>query len=143
MNLHDVLLPVFVQVALIFALLFMMAGRRYGVVRAGGVRHGDLSLGQRAWPPATQQASNAFSNQFELPVLYLVLVPLALLTRKADLIFVVLSWIFVISRIAHAAAYVTTNYVPYRFGAYLIGAIALIAMWVEFAIRILIVPLPA
>jgi hypothetical protein len=143
MNLHDILLPVFVQVALIIVLAFVMGARRLAVVRARQVRAGEVSMGERAWPAPAQRASNAFSNQFELPVLFFALVPLVIITRKADLIYVVLSWIFVLSRIVHAGVYVTTNHVPYRFAAYTIGAVALVLLWIEFAIRILSVPLPA
>lgn len=143
MNLHDILLPVFVEVALIMVLAGLMGQRRLEAVRAGAVRRADVILGQKSWPPRAQAASNAFSNQFELPVLYFALVPLAIVTRKADLLFVVLSWIFVLSRIAHATAYVTTNHLPYRFSAYAVGALALVIMWIEFAVRILGQPLPA
>ena len=143
MNLHDILLPVFVQVALTFALLLFMGSRRLAAARAGAVRYGDVSMGQRAWPAAAQQASNAFSNQFEIPLLYFALVPLAILTRKADTLFVVLSWVFVVSRYVHAGVYVTTNRVPFRFGAYLVGVVALTIMWIVFAVRILSIPLPA
>jgi hypothetical protein len=139
----EILLPVFVQVALIFALLFLMAGRRFTAFRAGAVRREDVILGQRAWPGQTQAAANAFSNQFELPVLFFAIVPLALITRKADLLFVVLSWLFVISRLVHAAAYVTKNVFPLRFGSYVFGAAILMIMWIIFAIRILAGPWPA
>lgn len=143
MNIHDILLPVFVEVALIIVLAVIMASRRYAAVKSREVVRRDVAMGQRAWPERAQWASNAFSNQFELPMLFFALVPLVIITRKADLIYVVLSWIFVLSRIVHAAAYVTTNRVPYRFGAYCVGALALILLWIEFAVRILAVPLPA
>ncbi|HEV7874472.1 MAG TPA: MAPEG family protein [Enterovirga sp.] len=143
MNLHDILLPVFVQVGLTFALLFMMGGRRLAALRGGSVRIPDIALGQRAWPAGVQATSNAYANQFELPVLFFALVPLAIITRKADLIFVVLSWVFVVSRLVHAAIFVTTNDVRQRFIAFLVGALALLIMWVMFALRILLVPLPA
>lgn len=78
-----------------------------------------------------------------MPVLFYALVALAIITRKADLLFVVLSWIFVVSRLVHAAVYVTTNHVPHRFAAYLVGAVTLIILWISFAARILVVPLPA
>ena len=76
-------------------------------------------------------------------MLFFALVPLAIITRKADLLFVVLSWAFVLSRIGHAVAYVTTNELRYRFGAFLVGVLALLVMWVVFAVRILATPLPA
>jgi hypothetical protein len=142
LNLHDILLPVFVQVGLTFALLFMMGGRRFAL-RGGSVRVPDIALGQRAWPAGVQATSNAYANQFELPVLFFALVPLAIITRKADLIFVVLSWVFVVSRLVHAVIFVTTNDVRQRFIAFLVGALVLLIMWVMFALRILLVPLPA
>jgi hypothetical protein len=143
LNLHAILLPVFVQVALTFALLFMMGGRRLASLRKGYVRIPDIALGQRAWPDRVQATSNAFANQFELPVLFFVLVPLAIITRKADLIFVVLSWVFVVTRLVHAAIFVTTNDVRQRFSVFLVGALVLMVMWIIFALRILLVPLPA
>lgn len=48
MNLHDILLPVFVQVALTFALVLVMAGRRLAAVRGGQVRRENVLLGERA-----------------------------------------------------------------------------------------------
>jgi hypothetical protein len=143
LNLHAILLPVFVQVALTFALLFMMGGRRLASLRKGYVRIPDIALGQRAWPDRVQATSNAFANQFELPFLFFVLVPLAIITRKADLIFVVLSWVFVVTRLVHAAIFVTTNDVRQRFSVFLVGALVLLVMWIIFALRILLVPLPA
>ena len=64
--------------------------------------------------------------------------PLAILSRKADLLFVVLSWVFVLSRIVHAAVYVTSNAIPYRFGTFAAGAVVLLVMWIIFALRILL-----
>ena len=143
MTLASILLPVFVQVLLTLALAFLMGGRRLAAVRAREVKREDVMLGQRAWPPRAQQASNAFGNQFETPVLFYVLVVLALFSRKADLLFVVLSWVFVLTRFAHAGVYLTTNYVPHRFAAFLAGVLVLMVMWIVFAIRILAGPWPA
>lgn len=142
MSVQAVLLPVFVQVLLCFGLLILTGRRRFADVRANRVAAGEVSLGEKGWPAASQQASNAYANQFELPVLFFALVPLALMTRKADLLFVVMSWVFVGSRLAHAAIYVSRNHVPARFGAFLVGVVTLFAMWVIFALRILSAPLP-
>lgn len=70
-----------------------------------------------------------------------MLVGLALATRKADLVFVVMAWIFVATRFVHAGVYVTSNHVPYRFQAYLVGTLLLLAMWIVFAVRIFAAPL--
>jgi hypothetical protein len=133
-----VLAPLFVQVALTFALLIWTGRARFAAARAGEVKIQDIALGQRAWPAAVQQVSNTFQNQLELPVLFYVLVTLALFARKADLLFVLMAWLFVISRFGHAYAYVTSNHVLTRFRIFLVGAIILMAMWLIFAVRVLL-----
>lgn len=143
MSIQAILLPVFLQVALIFALGVVMGVRRLAAVRGGQVRREDVIAGQKNWPDKAQWASNAFSNQFELPVLFFVLVPLALYTRKADLFFVVMSWLFVAARVVQAGAYVTSNRLDIRFPAYIAGAFILLIMWLVFALRILLAPVPA
>ena len=80
--------------------------------------------------------ANSYHNQFELPVLFYAIVALALITRKADLVFVLLSWVFVVSRLVHAFIHATSNRVSQRFFVFLIGAIVLMIMWIVFALRI-------
>ena len=129
--------------AALCALLIWTGSRRLRAVRAREVRPGDVSIGEKNWPPPAQKAGNTFSSQFEIPVLFYVLVILAIVTRKADLLFVVLSWTFVLTRFIHAGIYLTTNYVPHRSGAFVGGAVLLMVMWIIFAIRILSGPWPA
>ncbi len=138
MTIPAVLAPVFVQVALTFALMVWMARERFGALRGGSVKVADIALGQRAWPDRALQAANTFHNQFELPVLFYALVAFALFTRKADLAFVVLSWVYVLTRFVHAAIYITRNDIRQRFMAFLVGALILMVMWVIFAARILL-----
>jgi hypothetical protein len=138
MTVPAVLLPVFVQVGLTFFLLFWMGAVRLRALKGREVRLGDIALRQPAWPERPTQISNAYDNQFQLPVLFYALVPLALITRKADLLFVVLSWIFVATRLAHAAIHTTSNNVQQRFMAFLAGAVVLLIMWIVFAAHILL-----
>jgi hypothetical protein len=137
MSLQAVLLPLFVQVGLTFVLLFWMGTVRTRAIRKREVKMRDIALGQPAWPEHTTKVGNSFRSQFEVPVLFYVLVVLAIIARKADLLFVVMSWIFVLTRIVHAAIHTGSNYVPNRFYAYLAGVIVLLAMWIIFAVRVL------
>ena len=140
MSIQAILLPVFAQILLVLLLAILMGQRRAAAVKTREVRRDEVILGQKNWPPKAQAASNAYANQFELPVLFFALVPLAIITRKADLLFVVLSWIFVLSRYVHAGVYVTSNALPFRFGAFAFGVLVLLIMWIVFAVRILSVP---
>jgi hypothetical protein len=136
MSISAILLPVFVQVALTFVLLIWMGRSRIAMLRSGSVEVKDIALGERNWPRPVLQIANAFHNQFELPLLFFVLVALAMITRKADLTFVVMSWVFVATRLVHAFVHTTSNKVAWRFQIFLIGAVILVLMWIVFALRI-------
>lgn len=133
----QVLAPVFVQVALTFILLGMTGWSRAQALRSRALRISDIALGQNVWPEKTAQIGNAFNNQFQLPVLFYVLVGFVLMTGRQDYLFVAAEWLFVVLRIAHAFVHVTSNNVPMRFQLFLAGASILILMWLWYAVRIL------
>ncbi|MBM6579234.1 MAPEG family protein [Microvirga sp. BT689] len=136
MSISAVILPVLVQVGLTLILLFWMGQTRVGHLRSGEVKVKDIALGERNWPNRVTQIQNSYHNQFELPVLFYVLVVLALITRKADMLFVIMSWMFVASRLVHAAIHTTSNKISQRFMAFVVGVLILAIMWVIFGIRI-------
>jgi hypothetical protein len=67
-----------------------------------------------------------------------VLTILEIVTRHADLLFVILAWIFVVMRWMQALVHVTNNNVRVRGAFYGIGAIILVIMWVIYIVRILL-----
>jgi hypothetical protein len=138
MSVQMVLLPVFVLVGLTFALLLWMASARTRALTGREVSLKDIALGQQNWPERPTQIGNCFSNQFELPVLFYILIALALPLRHADLVIVMLSWVFVVTRFAHAGIFVTSNNVQQRSLAWFAGVLVLFAMWVYFALKILL-----
>ena len=71
-----------------------MALLRTSAFRRGEINAQDVALREPNWPPHIAQVGNAYHNQLELPVLFYVLTILAWITRHADLLFVVLAWIF-------------------------------------------------
>src|SRR6516165_2486857 len=137
MSVASILLPVFVQVALTFILLMRLGSGRLRTLSAGKTKVRDIALGESNWPADVTQVGNCFNNQFQLPMLFYVLVVLALFLHKADLLFVIMSWIFVISRIVHAGVHITSNNVNQLFAAYTVGMVVLLLMWAIFAVRIL------
>jgi hypothetical protein len=139
MSVQMVLLPVFVLVGLAFFLLLWMATARTKALKGRETRLKDIALGQSNWPERTTQIGNCFSNQFEIPVLFYVLIALALPLRHADLFIVLMSWVFVVTRFAHAGIFVTSNNVQQRGLAWFAGVLVLLAMWLYFALRMLLV----
>jgi hypothetical protein len=127
-SIQIILLPVFLQVALTFVLLFM--------TRSGGseIRFKDEPNDASGSAPV----ASGYNSQFQLPVLFYVVVVLAYLLRKADFLFVMLSFGFVAMRIAHAFIMVTSKDTRLRYGAFAAGLVMLAFMWLSFAVNILL-----
>ncbi len=138
MSVQMVLLPVFVLVGLTFALLLAMAGARRQALVSKETKIRDVALGQPNWPVRATQIGNCYRNQFELPVLFYALIALALPLRHADLVIVLLSWVFVVTRLVHAGIFVTSNDLNRRSLAWFAGVLVLLVMWVYFALKILL-----
>jgi len=137
MSIRAVLLPLFVEILLTFGLYFWMAYYRVTLVRGGTVRARDVALREPNWPPHVLKVTNAAHNQLEIPMLFYVLTILAIVTHHADLVFVVLAWVFVLSRLVHAYVHTTSNIVPRRGPLFGVGLIVLFVMWIIFIVRIL------
>jgi len=135
MTVQAILLPVFVQVALIFVLTIWVLQLRYGALQRGEVRPGDI---EPAWPARATRVADSFHGQLQLSLLFFVLVILAMMTKKADLLFVVMSWLFVATAILDVAVHTGSNRLGPRFAAFAAGAVLLLVMWVLFALRILL-----
>jgi hypothetical protein len=140
MTIQEVLLPLFLEVILTFALLFWLAPLRSGDFSSGRTRPQDVALREPNWSQRSLQVAYSYGNQFELPVLFYVLTILAWVTRHADLIFVVLAWIFVIFRYLQAYVHVTSNRVRLRGAFFGVSALVLAIMWIIYIVEILTAP---
>lgn len=140
MSTTALLLPVFAQVFLTFALHVWMARLRVGAVRRGEVGMADIGLRQHAWPARVTQIGNSYHSQLELPLLFYVLIAFVLITGTGNYLLLALAWLFVVSRFLHAAIHTTSNGQPGRFYSYAAGLVILAVMWTLFAVRIITGP---
>lgn len=112
MMIQMILLPTFVLVGLTFALLFWRG------------RDGARPAAEGDW------------FGYHLHALFYVVVVLAIETRHADLIMVLLAWVFVALQIFQAGFLVTAA--NSRGSLFFVsGALVVLAMWLYFAIRVL------
>ena len=140
MTVQAILLPLFVEVILTFVLLVWLGPLRQRDFSTGVTKPENVALREPNWSKKALQVSYAFSNQFELPVLFYVLTILALVTHLAGIVFVVLAWVFVIFRILHAYVHVTSNVVRLRGALYGVAVLALAIMWAIFIVEVLTLP---
>ncbi|SDM43946.1 MAPEG family protein [Maricaulis salignorans] len=134
---YALLYPVFVQVALTFALVFTMGAMRYGAIASGKVKPGDIALGQQAWPVRVQQVSNAYENQLASPVLFYAGIAFALIASSTSVLLVVIAWAYVGLRLLHALIHVTSNHLRSRFMAFATSLLVLLAYWVVLAVELM------
>ena len=129
MSIQSVLLPVLVEVALVFVLLGLLAGVRKAAMREKGLTGKDIALTDAAFPPRAQQISNCYKNQFEMPVLFFFAVIFGIVLHQTGWLFVLLEWLFIACRIAHAVVHTGGNIVKLRGLLFLGSASATALMW--------------
>jgi hypothetical protein len=133
-----ILYPVFVQVFLTLGVLSLLAVARGRAIKTMDRQKGnpDLAMGRVAWPDDAAKRAANFRNQFEVPVLFYAVVAFALLTKGADIFMLVLAWLFVVTRIVHAAIHIGPNKVRWRSPAFGLSFIIVGIMWVKLLIHV-------
>src|SRR3546814_20360879 len=129
-----ILWPVFVLVALIYAVWLTLFFQRIRHLKNNPPKAADFATGSAAlhyFEPVEMPANN-LRNLFEMPVLFLALVPLLLITQMASDIQVGMAWIFVVLRIVHSIIHVRKGSVAWRFRFFLLSWLVLRPMWICF-----------
>ena len=96
----------------------------------------DLARGKTVWPEDAAKCAANYSNQFELPVLFYAVVAFALIAKGADLLMIVLAWLFVLTRVVHAAIHVGPNKVRYRSPVFALGYVIVAIMWIKLFLHV-------
>lgn len=138
MNQVPILYPVFVQVLLVVVVGSLMAAARSRAIKTMDRQRGnpDLAMGRVDWPDDAAKRAASYHNQFQAPVLFYAVVAFALITRGADALMVVLAWLFVLTRIVHAAVHIGPNKVRWRSPAFALGFLIVTIMWIKLAIHV-------
>lgn len=131
--------PAIVQVALIHLVYFLLFTRRQAAVKAGRVRMSQLRDNVTE-PEETRFLRNNLTNQFELPVLFIAGCVGLYATGHAGPVAVVLAWLFVASRLAHAYIHLSRHHhMRYRVPAFITGYALNGLLWLWLAVNLAIV----
>jgi len=127
---YEMFWPMVAHAVLVFILYALLGWRRRVVVRAGRIQPAQFRENHAANEPAESLAvRNSLANQFELPLLFHVCCIVLYTTQADNLLSVILAWIFVVTRYAHAFVHVTSNDLRYRSPLFTLGFLALAGMW--------------
>ena len=114
MNNNLIFLPVLLQVMLTLGLYIYLAAAKSRAVKLGQINEERRVLYEDAWPESVQKINNAIRNQFEVLVLFYVLVSVFWSVGMVNAFTYLLAWLFVLSRLAHAYVHTGSNFVPLR-----------------------------
>jgi hypothetical protein len=132
--------PVVALAALTFAVLGVLGVRRLSAIRRRAYPLSYFKLMQRPegaeLPEPAEAAARNLINLFEVPILFYALVPLLVLSGKADALALGSLWAFVGFRVLHTAVHVTINRLRLRFTLHLLANLALLTAWVWFALSL-------
>lgn len=123
-----ILLPMLIQISLTLFIFILLGIRKTSALKAGGVERDKTALDNSAWPVEVVKVSNNIANQFQTPVLFYILCTMFYLTDNVSMAVYVLAWIYSTTRLLHAFVHVSSNFVPARFGLFMIGVVCLIIM---------------
>jgi hypothetical protein len=132
---YEMFWPLVAQTVLIFILYGLLGWRRRVAVRSGRITMEIFRENhQRDEPAECLFVRNCLANQFELPVLFYVVSIVLFMTQADNLPAVILAWIFVATRYAHAYVHVTSNNLRLRSPLFGLGFLVLVGLWVWLGI---------
>jgi len=78
-------------------------------------------------------------SQFELPVLFYVVLAFAVATELIDFVLTGLAWGFVGARLVHSFVHTGSNRIATRFKVFVAGLVFLVGMWTWFGLRLFVI----
>ena len=127
---YEMFWPLVAHAVLVFILYALLGWRRHTMVKAGRIRISQFRENHAAAEPVESLVvRNCIANQFELPLLFHACCIVLYVTQADNLPAVILAWMFVATRYAHAFVHVTSNNLRYRSPLFALGFIVLGGMW--------------
>ena len=135
---QHLLLPAFAQFALTVYVLTRLGQGRVRAVRSRQVKRSEIDT-KSAYSESVQKFANNYVSQFELPVLFYVVLAFALATELIDCTLIGLAWAFVGSRLVHSFVHTGRNRIVTRFKVFVAGLVFLVGMWAWFGLRLFVI----
>lgn len=137
MNQDMIFVPALLHMLLVFFLFIKLGSAKTKAIKLGQVDREKTALNPKAWPDDVVKISNNIGNQFESPILFYILSILFYLSGNVSNLVIGIMFFYVASRYLHAYFHVTSNFVPHRFKAFLVGFFTLLVMTIWLLLAIL------
>lgn len=132
-----IFLPVLLQVLLTVYAYVLLVRVKAQAMKAGLVNKERLGLHDDAWPDSVLKINNNIGNQFEIPILFYVLVIVLFSVGAASVFAQIVAWLFAASRVVHLIVHTGSNYVPLRRNVFTFGILMILVLAVTAAVGVL------
>ena len=110
----------------------ILIGKKY--IAKKEIKSRQFKLYTGVLPDEFEQSRQHLKNQFELPVIFYLLVALLYSLNNLQYIDIIFAWLFVFSRYIHSFIRFKNNYLPYRATVFTLGFVILLTAWINFII---------
>lgn len=123
--------PVFIMFVLYILAYINLGTTRVRLVKAKKVplKYFKAYVPRDDYPSELYTSARLVSNLFEAPILFFIVCALAVGLNYSSVYFIVLSWIYVVTRYVHGFAFIYIQNISIRFNSFLVSLIVLILMW--------------
>ncbi len=123
-----IFLAVLVQILLTITIYISL-----GFAKAKAMKLNEVNLDRRgmhedAWPESVQKINNNIRSQFEIPILFYMMIFMLWELKAVDIYVQAIAWVFVFSRIVHSYIHTGSNYVPLRRKFFFVGVACIFAL---------------
>lgn len=133
-----VLYPAFALASWTFIVLMLIPFYRIRAGQRREIRTEDFKYGESATVPGYVSIPNRnYMNLLELPILFYIVCILFFITGNVSSMAITLAWVYVALRVIHSLIHLGYNNVLHRLAAFALSNVALIALWIVAAQRII------
>jgi hypothetical protein len=130
------LYPMVLMVLLTFIVGCIVVKSSFASVKKGEVKANYFRLMQgQEVPTFITQSTRNFNNQFEIPVLFYVVVTLYISLAIDSTVALVFAWLFVVLRCVHTYIHLTYNHILHRMSVFWAAFLCVVVLWVNLLIQ--------
>ena len=131
------LLPLAGMFWLTVGMALWMLKLRYKAVLKDGLSPAYFKLNRGAkLPDYLLKVTQNFENLLEMPALFYLAIILVVLLGVNDAGYIILSWLYLLSRLVHSYFHTGSNHIPHRKNAFIVSSVILLLIWARITISI-------
>lgn len=131
--------PIFIQITLTMVTWYIMGKRRISGFRNKTISKEQLStLNLASLDEYYIVAGRNFDNQFQLPIIFILALIIAIQFNVQSTTLLILAAIFVSLRVIHSWIHLTSNKLKHRFATYFYSSLCVWFIWLLLALKVAI-----